>query len=130
MGQDSSSSHRTCRGPERLRMRRRGCADRPLPNADPCRPQHLNQLFFHPMRGPQSKLLGGFIVFVDDPAAGPRELDGAIDDSGEHCLQVQARADGLADLPQRFQLLHRARQLAGARLQPWERRTFSMAITA
>src|SRR5882724_10216361 len=84
-------------------MRRGGCADRPLSNADPCRPQE--------------KLLGHFIIFVDDPAACPRELDGAIDDGGEHRMQVQRGANRLTDLAQSSEFFNRTRQLTSPCLQ-------------
>src|SRR5262245_10821724 len=38
-------------------------------------------------------------------------------DGAEHCLEIECRADRLADLAQRFQFPNRPSQLAGPRLQ-------------
>ena len=57
------------------------------------------------------KLLGSLVVLVDRAPVGAGELTGARDDRVEHRLDVQRRADGAADLAQRRELLHRARQL-------------------
>ena len=51
--------------------RGRGLADYPLSNSDACPHQDLSQLFFHAMRSFEAKLLGRFIIFVDDPTAAP-----------------------------------------------------------
>ena len=57
------------------------------------------------------------VVLEDDAAVQPRELDGARDDGREHRLQVERRADGLADLAERGELAHGAGELGRARLQ-------------
>ena len=45
------------------------------------------------------------------------ELIGVRDDGVEHGLEVERRAEGLADVAQRLQLADRPRELAGTRLQ-------------
>src|SRR5262249_53667342 len=71
----------------------------------------------HAVRSPEIKLLWDLVVFVNDPSAGAGELHSAVDDGSEDRLQVQARADGLADLPKGFQFFYRAHQLVCAGLQ-------------
>src|SRR5262249_5869345 len=61
--------------------------------------------------------LAGLVVLEDRPAIEPGELDGARHDRGEHRFEVEGGADGPAYLAERRQLLHRARQVARARLQ-------------
>jgi hypothetical protein len=68
-------------------------------------------------RPEEAKLLRVRVVPVDGAPIGPGQLVGAGSDSGEHRLQVQGRAEGLADLAQSRQLLHRPAQLVRARLQ-------------
>ena len=63
------------------------------------------------------KLLRGFIVFIDDAAIGSGELNRVANDSAEHGLKIESRADGLANLAQRFEFPDRARQFAGPRFQ-------------
>ena len=74
---------------------------------------------------------GGLVVLVDRPAVRARQSWSARDDDRrEHRLQVERRADRLADLAQRLELLDRARELRVRASSSWNRRTFSMAITA
>src|SRR5262249_24480847 len=49
-------------------------------------------------------------------AVEPRQLDGTRDDGGEHRLEIERRADCLADLAERDELPNRARQLLRPRL--------------
>jgi hypothetical protein len=65
----------------------------------------------------QLELLGAFVVLVDRAAGAAGQLAGTRDDRVEHCLDVQRRADGPADLAQRRQLLDGAAQLARPSLQ-------------
>ena len=65
----------------------------------------------------EPELLGGLVVLEDRASVGPRQLTGAGDDRVEHRVEVERRADRAADLAQRRELLHRARQLARPRLQ-------------
>src|SRR5215469_16691419 len=69
------------------------------------------------MRGPPVEGLGALLELVDDSAVAARELDRTADDRLEHGLQVEGRADRLADLAQRPELADRARELARASLQ-------------
>src|SRR5258705_9964600 len=70
-----------------------------------------------PVCGPRVKALEGLIDLVDDAAVAGGELDRAADDGRQHGFEVERGADGLADLAQRLQLLHRAGELSGPRLQ-------------
>ena len=81
------------------------------------RPERLDELRVVVVGRAQLELLGGLVVLVDRAAGGAGELAGARDDRVEHRLDVERRADGLADLAQRRQLLDRAGQLARPRLQ-------------
>ena len=53
------------------------------------------------------------VELVDRAALGSRELDGPGEDRGEDGREIERRVDGLADRPQRRQLLDRASQLVG-----------------
>ena len=74
--------------------------------------------------------MGSFVELVDNAATGVGELHRVANNGAEHGLKIESRADGLANLAQRFQFANRPRQLAGPRLQFLNNRTFSMAITA
>ena len=63
------------------------------------------------------KLFRSLIVLVDHTAIGSGELDRVAHDGAEHGLEIQSRADRLADFAQRFQFPNRPRQLARPRLQ-------------
>src|SRR6266700_45366 len=69
------------------------------------------------MRCPYVKSLRRVVVLVDGTTVRARELSGARDDGLEHGLDIQGRAHRLADLTQCGELVHRAGQLARARLQ-------------
>ncbi len=92
-------------------------ADRALPQTDRDCSNGLNQVVAHLVGDSQVELLRGLFILVDDPAGRPRELDRPGDNGGEDRLQIEGRIDGLADLPESFQLLHRPGQLTGPRLQ-------------
>src|SRR5262245_8269524 len=70
-----------------------------------------------PGRCPLEELLRSLVVLEDRPAIEPRELHGPRHDGGEHRLQIERRADRLADLAERGELPDRARQLLRPRLQ-------------
>ena len=91
--------------------------ERTLSLADRRSAQSVDQLVRQPVRGMQVELLSHFVVLVDRPAIHASELRRASDDRGQHGLQVERRADRLADVAQRSQFIHRLRQIAGAHLQ-------------
>src|SRR5215467_13146037 len=80
-------------------------------------PQGSDQRRIKIVRGANVKLLGGVVVFIDGAAVGARELAGPRDHGLQHGLHVEGGAHGAADLPQRGELPHRARELGGALLQ-------------
>ena len=89
-----------------------------LPQAERRRPKHLVQLLVEMMRAADVvQFLSRLIVLVDDPAVGRGELHGPRHNSVEHGLQIQSRANRLADLPQCLQLFDQSRQLARAGLE-------------
>ena len=55
-------------------------------------------------RSEQAKLLRSLVVAVDGTAVGARQLIGASGDRGEHGLQMQGRAERMADLAEGRQL--------------------------
>ena len=88
----------------RRRLRRVGSA-----RAGPRRPPPRARLWVARSR----ELLGLLVVLVDRARVGAGQLVRARDDRGEHGLEVERRAEGLADLPQSLQLADRAGQLGG-----------------
>jgi hypothetical protein len=66
---------------------------------------------------PEEQLAGALVVLVDGARVGPGEPVGAGDDGAEHGLQIERRAERLADLAQRAQLLDRAGELGRALLE-------------
>src|SRR5262249_60015722 len=72
------------------------------------------------MGRPRMELSDSLVVFVDDPAVCARERDRASDNGGEHGLEVERRADGLAHLPEGSQLGDRLTQLARPGLELFE----------
>ena len=78
----------------------------------------------------QLELLGRLVVLVDRAAGVAGQLAGAGDDRVEHRLDVERRADGLADLAQRGQLSDRWVSSPVRASSSLNRRTFSMAMTA
>ena len=71
-----------------------------------------DQVFAHPVAGLQVELAAHRVVHVDRAAAGVGELAGVGQDGIQNRPQVERRADRAADLAERLQLAHRARQLA------------------
>src|SRR5437867_2377921 len=69
------------------------------------------------LRHAQVERLRGRVVLVDGAAVRARQLVGPHGDGLEHAVDVERRADGLADLAERLELLHRFGQLARALLQ-------------
>ena len=88
-----------------------------MAQADRRRPKRLNHLLFHTVAGSQMKLLRGLIVLVNNSTISSGELDRMANDRAEHSLEVESRADRLADFSQRFQFSDRSRQFARPRLQ-------------
>jgi hypothetical protein len=80
-------------------------------------PQHTEWLLLELQGHPQVKRSARLLELVDRGPVGPGELVGAGGDGGQHRLQVERGADGLADFAKGFELLHRPRELAGALLQ-------------
>ena len=75
------------------------------------------QFRMHVMRRREVKFSSLFIVFVNHTALRRGKLNRARDYGGQHRLQIQCRAHRLADIAERFQLLHQSGQLAGACLK-------------
>ncbi len=67
--------------------------------------------------GAELEVFRGLVVLVDRAAGGAGQLAGVGDDCVEHRLKIEGRAEGLADLAQRLQLLDRAGELGRAGLQ-------------
>jgi len=84
----------------------RRLSNSPLTKPDECRPERLEMLRIYRMSGSHMEFLRGGVVLVNDTAARPRKLYRPGHDGTEHRLQVEGRADRLANLPQRLQLLH------------------------
>ena len=60
------------------------------------------------------------VEFVDRAGIGVREPHRPRHDGGQNRRKIERRVDRLADLAERLQLLHRARELAGAFTQLFE----------
>ena len=88
-----------------------------LSRTDGCHLERLNYLSLHAEARPEVKLLRRFVELVDNTPAGSGELHRVANDGAEHSLEIESRADGLANFAQRFQFPNRPRQLAGPRLQ-------------
>src|SRR6185437_3140028 len=58
----------------------------------------------------------GLVVFVEHAAIRAGEMRGSGDDRIEDGVEIEARAHGARNLAQHVQLLERARELAGTRL--------------
>ena len=69
------------------------------------------------MSRPQPELPGRLVVLEDRPAVRGRQLAGAGDHRLEDRVEVERRADRLADRAQRLELLDRPREIPGARFQ-------------
>jgi hypothetical protein len=63
------------------------------------------------------KLPERLVVLVDHSTVRRRELHRSGDNGVEHGFQLEGRADRLADLPQRLQLIDRSRKVSGPLLQ-------------
>jgi hypothetical protein len=63
-------------------------------------------------RGAGRQRAGRLVVLADEPAVGAGKGDGLVDDRAEHGLRVQGGVHRLTDLPERAQLLDRARELS------------------
>ena len=70
--------------------------------------------------GAQVKLFRLLVVFVNRPAVGAAQLDRMGNDSRQHGLEIERRADRLTDFAECFQLADRARQFAGSLIQFFE----------
>ena len=76
-----------------------------------------------PSGGADVKRIGGLVVLHDRSAVGSGEPHGVADDLVQDLVEVEARADRVADLPQRLQL----RDLA-ASSRPWPRARASATL--
>src|SRR5919106_3478754 len=98
-----------------------GCPElEPVPGRSPLarwRLKRLKHLFFHTVASSKMKLFPALIVLVDNSTVSSGELNRMADDSAEDRLEVESRANRLANLAQRFEFFNRSRQIAGARLQ-------------
>ena len=99
------------------RTNRRHLPGRALPRTDRCHLERLNYLPLHAETRPEVKLLRSFVELVDNTAAGSGELHRVANDGAEHGLKIESRADGLANLAQRFKFPNRPRQLACPRFK-------------
>src|SRR3990172_2309188 len=81
------------------------------------RPKRLDDLRIEIVGRANVEHLGRLVVLGDRAGVRARELAGARDDRAEHCLDVEGRADRLADLAQGLQLLDRSGQVLGSGLQ-------------
>ena len=106
-------------------------ADEGLVEADPDRAQLLDDVRLgvrYTLRTRKQRSLLG--VLHDRAAVGPRELDGVLGDGRQHLVDVEARADRLADLAQGLELLHLRGQLAPRASSSWTSLTVLTAIAA
>ena len=65
----------------------------------------------------QVKFLRRFVILVNNPAIGSRQIDRAGNDGFKHGFEFQTGTDRLADFAQRFHFLDGFNQLARAFLQ-------------
>src|SRR6266508_3777701 len=77
----------------------------------------LHQLLVHALLGPQLELTRRLVVLVDGVAVRAGELGGSGHDRRENRVQIQRRADSLAHLAERSELVHRAGELTRPRLE-------------
>ena len=91
-------------------------ADQGVTGTDRMLPHGGDQVLAHVVAGLQVELAAHRVVHVDRAAAGVGELAGVGKNRIQHHPQVERRGDRAADLAERLQLAHRARQLAGPRL--------------
>jgi hypothetical protein len=63
------------------------------------------------------KHFGSLIVFINDTAAGSGELNRVTDDGAKNHLEIESRADRLADVSKRLEFSNGSRQLARPCLQ-------------
>ena len=93
-------------------------------------PGHLDHLRVEVVGRAEVELLGPLVVLVDGAAIRAGELDGAGDDGGEHGLEVERGADGLADLAERVSSSTERVSSAVRACSSVSRRAFSMAMAA
>ncbi len=130
-GQDGAAPRAQQRSPERSlvgpghadvgdldrRPGERGPPERSLALADARRAQDLGDLGIEDVGRPQVEDLGALVVLPDGAAPRAGQLGRARHDGLQDRVEVERRADGLADVAERAELLDRAAQLAGALLQ-------------
>ena len=92
-------------------------ADGAFPVDQRGRPQQGHEVLGKAVGRAQAQRPACLVELVDGAAVGLGEVVGARRDGGEHAVEVQRRRDRPADLAQRLQLAHRARELGGTRLQ-------------
>ncbi len=88
-----------------------------FPAPDRGSPGHLDHRLVEVVGGAEVELPGPLVVLPDGAPVGAGELVGPRDDRAEHGIEVEGRAEGLADLAEGLELPDRSGELAGARLQ-------------
>jgi hypothetical protein len=73
--------------------------------------QRLHQLGAGPEGRPNAELLGALVEVEDRAALGVRQLHGVFDDRGQHVVEVEAGAHGVANAAERLELLDLAPQV-------------------
>ena len=89
----------------------------PSPMRDRSGAQVRHELGVEPLRRAHVEHLLRLVILVDAAAVGAGQEVGARHDGRQHRLDVERRADRLADRAQRLELLHGAREVLRARLQ-------------
>ena len=103
--------------------------DERLVDADADIAQRIDELPARADARAQHELAGRPVELEDRSAVGAGQLDRSRHDRREHLVEVEARADRLADLAERAQLLHRACRARALRsCSSWKSRTFWIAI--
>ena len=92
-----------------------------LAQLDPAVAQPLDPLRAHPEGRLGDEDLLGVVELVDRAFIGIRQLNGAADDGGQHCLQFERGVHRAQHLLQRLQLSDRSGQLSRAALELFER---------
>ena len=89
----------------------RGPADQRRVEVDAYVLQPLDHLGRRPVDAAHQEAALGLVVLHDRAAVGAGQLDGVRGDGGQHLVQVEGRADRLADLAERLELVHLPREL-------------------
>ena len=91
------------------RHRDGGLPDHPFPSPNPGRPAGFGKGSARLSGRPVDELVGAVVILEHHAAVQPRQVDGARNDGGQHCLQIERGADSAPDLAQRRELFDRLR---------------------